>query len=81
MIIVFGLPILSFVIALSRIPWYIGLKLMVTNAKTHGWYRSDVHSILSAFLWWITPQRLAYYFLLRVIRRCLVVIICFTYSY
>ena len=25
-----------------------------------------------AFLWWITPQRLVFYFLLRIVRRCFV---------
>ena len=67
-----GIPILLFVVIVSRIPWYIGLMLMVSNAKLNGWYDSDIHSILHAFLWWITPQRLFYYFLLRMIRRCLV---------
>ena len=27
---------------------------------------------IKAFLWWITPQRLVYYFLLRIVRRCFV---------
>ena len=27
---------------------------------------------IQAFLWWITPQRLVYYFLLRIVRRCFV---------
>lgn len=28
--------------------------------------------LLQAFEWWITPQRLMYYFLLRIVRRCVI---------
>jgi hypothetical protein len=31
-----------------------------------------LHSIYHAFLWWITPQRLFYFFILRVVKRCIV---------
>lgn len=72
LIILVGLPILLVVAALSRVPWFIGLHLMVADAKANGWYEPEIHSMLHAFLWWIRPRRLAYYFLLRAIRRCLV---------
>ena len=71
-VILFGLPILLAVAVLSRMPWYIGLKIMISHAKADGWYDPNIHTVLGAFLWWITPQRLTYYFLLRAIRRCLV---------
>jgi acyl carrier protein/acetyltransferase-like isoleucine patch superfamily enzyme len=72
MIILFGLPILAVVVAVSYVPWYFGLKFMVLNAKDHGWYVAQIHSVHYAFLWWITPQRLKFYFLIRVIKRCIV---------
>ncbi len=58
--------------ALTRVPWFFALKLMVTDARTNGWYRKDIHSIRKAFLWWITPERLAFYFVFRTVRRCVV---------
>jgi acyl carrier protein len=72
MIILIGVPILTVVLAVSYVPWYFGLKFMVMNAKNHGWYVATIHSVHYAFLWWITPQRLKYYFLIRVIKRCIV---------
>ena len=72
LIVLVGFPILLAVAVIARIPWFIGLKIMVADAKLHGWYRSDPDTMLQAFLWWITPQRLAYYFILRMIRRCVV---------
>jgi acyl-CoA synthetase (AMP-forming)/AMP-acid ligase II/acyl carrier protein len=72
MILLIGIPILTLVTALSFVPWYFGLKLMVSNAKNQGWYVSEIHSVHHAFLWWITPQRLKYYFLIRMIKRCIV---------
>lgn len=71
-IILLGCPILILVTSIGLIPWYIGLRIMVSSAKYGGWYESDIHSIFHAFLWWITPQRLFYYFLVRIIRRCFV---------
>ncbi|RYG69938.1 hypothetical protein EON64_01440 [archaeon] len=72
MIIFLGVPMILLVLAVSFIPWFFVLKLMVYNAQTGGWYQSDLHSIYHAFLWWITPQRLCYFFLLRVVKRCVV---------
>jgi len=72
MILLFGCPLLILVTSIGLIPWYIGLKLMVASAKENGWYESDIHSIFHAFLWWITPQRLLFYFFIRIIRRCFV---------
>jgi acyl-CoA synthetase (AMP-forming)/AMP-acid ligase II/acyl carrier protein/acetyltransferase-like isoleucine patch superfamily enzyme len=72
MILLLGLPILAIVVAVSYVPWYFGLKLMVMDAQDHGWYVSKIHTVHHAFLWWITPQRLKYYFLIRVIKRCVV---------
>ncbi|CAE7636081.1 unnamed protein product [Symbiodinium microadriaticum] len=45
---------------------------MVSSAKSSGWYSADIHSVYHAFLWWITPERLKYYFLIRVLKRCIV---------
>ena len=72
MIIFIGVPILLFVLAASFIPWFFVLKAMVQDASTHGWYQEHIHSIYHAFLWWITPQRLLYFFLLRIVKRCVV---------
>jgi hypothetical protein len=67
-----GIPILLFVLAISFMPWFFVLKTMVIDAKEHGWYQADIHSIYHAFLWWITPRRLAYFFFLRIVKRCVV---------
>jgi acyl-CoA synthetase (AMP-forming)/AMP-acid ligase II/acetyltransferase-like isoleucine patch superfamily enzyme/acyl carrier protein len=72
LIVLVGIPILLSVLAISFIPWFIMLKIMVTEAKGNGWYQSEIHSIYHAFLWWITPQRLFYFFLLRICKRCVV---------
>lgn len=72
MVIFLGVPLLLLVLAVSFVPWFIVLKLMVTDAKANGWYQQDIHSIYQAFLWWITPQRLFYFLLLRITKRCLV---------
>lgn len=72
MIIFLGIPCMLLVLGVSFIPWFFVLKLMVTDAKTHSWYKADLHSIYHAFLWWITPQRLLYFFLLRMVKRCIV---------
>lgn len=67
-----GIPILILVMVFSMIPWFIGLKFMVASAKSDGWYSADIHSVYHAFLWWITPQRLKFYFLIRIVKRCVV---------
>jgi acyl carrier protein len=72
MVILIGIPILAFVVIISMIPWFVGLKFMVASAKSEGWYSADIHTVYHAFLWWITPQRLKFYFLIRVIKRCVV---------
>ena len=72
LIVLVGIPILLSVLAISFIPWFFVLKLMVLEAKDNGWYQSEIHSIYHAFLWWITPQRLFYFFLLRICKRCVV---------
>eukprot|EP01038_Epipyxis_sp_PR26KG_P006462 gene6462-8890_t len=71
-IIFFGIPILLFVATISMAPWFIALKIMVREAKEDGWYQSDLHSVYHAFLWWITPQRLMFFFFLRIVKRCIV---------
>lgn len=70
MIVFIGVPIMLLVLLISFIPWYFVLKLMVYHAKANGWYDGDLHSIYKAFLWWITPQRLFYFFILRIVKRC-----------
>jgi acyl-CoA synthetase (AMP-forming)/AMP-acid ligase II/carbonic anhydrase/acetyltransferase-like protein (isoleucine patch superfamily)/acyl carrier protein len=72
MVVFFGIPILLIVYIIGRIPWFIALKMMVASAKAHGWYKANLHTVSDAFLWWITPQRLVYYFIIRIIRRCVV---------
>ena len=72
MILMIGCPLLLAVTCVGLVPWYFTLRYMVTEAKSNGWYEQHIHSVYHAFLWWITPQRLMYYFLLRVVRRCVV---------
>jgi len=67
-----GVPIIVLITVLSSIPWFFVLRLMVFNAKYLGWYKVNIHSVYRAFLWWITPERLFYFFLLRVVKRCVV---------
>ena len=67
-IVFLGVPTLAFVNVVAYVPWYFGLTLMVYNAKAYGWYEPEIHTVFHAFLWWIMPQRLFYYFLLRVIK-------------
>ncbi len=67
-----GFPILLFVAAVSYVPWYFGLKVMVHNARALGWYDAKITSVYGAFQWWVTPERLWYYFMIRIIRRCLI---------
>jgi len=71
-ILVVGIPLILAVNVVAFVPWYIGLTVMVNDAKTNGWYEGEIHSVFHAFLWWIQPQRLFYYFLLRIIKRCVV---------
>jgi len=71
LILLIGIPIILFNISIGLVPWYFGLRILVSSAKYGGWYVSDIHSIHSAFMWWITPERLIFYFLIRIIRRCI----------
>lgn len=72
MVLLLGVPILLAVTAISMLPWFYGLRLMVASAKSEGWYKADIRTVAGAFKWWITPQRLKYYFVLRATRRCLI---------
>jgi acetyltransferase-like isoleucine patch superfamily enzyme/acyl carrier protein len=72
LIVFYGLPVLASVAMVSYAPWVIGLHLMVANAKSSGWYDAEIGTMYEAFLWWITPERMGYYFALRVIQRCVV---------
>lgn len=72
LILLVGIPIMLLVLVISYMPWYFGLRVMVNNARLFGWYEGDVSTIYLAFHWWVTPQRLFYYFILRIIRRCFV---------
>jgi acetyltransferase-like isoleucine patch superfamily enzyme len=67
-----GMPILVLVAMVSYVPWVVLLHFMVTDARTSGWYEAELTSVYGAFLWWITPQRMVYYFALRIINRCIV---------
>ena len=72
LVVLCGMPILAAVALVSYAPWVLVLRAMVMDARDAGWYKSDLTSVYSAFLWWITPQRMVYYFLLRIIHRCIV---------
>mmetsp|Transcript_1799 Transcript_1799/g.2830 ORF Transcript_1799/g.2830 Transcript_1799/m.2830 type:complete len:1652 (-) Transcript_1799:132-5087(-) len=67
-----GIPILVLTTILSLVPWFFTLKLMVSSAMSGGWYVSNIHNVYHAFLWWIEPRRLIYYFLIRIVKRCVV---------
>lgn len=75
LILLVGIPILLINISIGLVPWYLGLRILVSSAKYGGWYVGDIDSIHSAFMWWITPERLIFYFLIRIIRRCITPII------
>jgi acyl-CoA synthetase (AMP-forming)/AMP-acid ligase II/acetyltransferase-like isoleucine patch superfamily enzyme/acyl carrier protein len=72
LILCLGSPILLFVDIVCRIPWFFGLYCMVHVAITDGWYVAEIKSIYDAFLWWVTPDRMIFYFSLRVLNRCVV---------
>lgn len=72
LVLFYGLPILVSVAMVSYAPWVVGLHMMVSNAKSSGWYDSEITTMYEAFQWWITPERMGYYFALRVIQRCVV---------
>lgn len=72
LILLVGVPILLGVLTISFIPWFFVLKLMALDAKDNGWYAKDLHSVYLAFLWWITPQRLFFFFILRIVKRCVI---------
>lgn len=67
-----GVPILVLVAFVSYLPWYTVIVYMESNARRYGWYMEEIHSIFDAFAWWVTLRRLPYYFLLRILRRCVV---------
>ena len=67
-----GAPILLVVALISYMPWYLLILDMEENARKNGWYMDDINNIVDAFSWWVTPKRLPYYFLLRILRRTVV---------
>jgi hypothetical protein len=68
----FGNMVLLFIDFVCRIPWLLGIFAMVHVAKDRGLYLTKVDSLHDVFVWWINPERLALYFLLRVMNRCVV---------
>lgn len=66
-----GFPLLGLVAAVTLVPWMIILHFMLQQAVLGGWYIGNIDSLYAACIWWVTPQRLVYYFLLRVVRRCI----------
>jgi hypothetical protein len=66
-----GWPILLFITVVKLIPWLYGLYIMVTAAKENGWYDGDITTVYDAFMWWTEPERLLYYIVLRLLRRCI----------
>ena len=67
-----GIPLVTLVLLAAYIPWIYGLNLMVNFAIDEGWYSAKITSIFEAFRWWVTPQRIIWYFALRVIKDCVV---------
>lgn len=67
-----GFPILVLVTVISYLPWYFVLRSMEDKARTDGWYKEDIRTLYDAFVWWCKPQRLPYYFCLRILRKVVV---------
>jgi acetyltransferase-like isoleucine patch superfamily enzyme/acyl carrier protein len=67
-----GVPLILTVLLAAYIPWIYGLNLMITSAEKDGWYLNDLTNVFEAFRWWVTPERIIWYFALRVIKECLV---------
>ena len=68
----FGTIVLSLVNIICRIPWLVCLYFMVEVAKKDGEFHDDITSIQDTFWWCICPDRLIFFFLLRIIDRCFV---------
>ena len=64
-----GFPIIALVTIISYLPWYFLLRNMENEAKLDGWYHEDIRTLYDAFSWWCTPERLPYYFALRILRK------------
>jgi len=67
-----GFPILAIVTIVSYLPWYLVLRTMENEARTQGWYKEDIKTLYDAFVWWCKPQRLPFYFVLRILRKIVV---------
>jgi len=67
-----GFPILLLVTVISYLPWYFVLRSMENEARQEGWYMEQIHTLYDAFVWWCKPQRLPYYFALRILRKIVV---------
>jgi acetyltransferase-like isoleucine patch superfamily enzyme len=67
-----GYPILLIVLIVTYLPWYFILRAMVIDAHESGWYNQSIISIYDAIIWWITPKRIFYFYLLRMTRHCVV---------
>jgi hypothetical protein len=70
-----GAPLILLVILTAYIPWAYGLNLMVNSAEDNGWYSGNITTIQKAFQWWVTPDRIVWYFALHMIRDCVVPIL------
>lgn len=70
-----GVPILAFVGVVGLIPWFYALRFMVRSAKMDGWYVGSIHSVYQVIKWWITPQRLVFYFVIRIVKKCFVPVV------
>lgn len=67
-----GNIVLLFIDLACRIPWLLGICAMVHVVKSHGHYIEKIDSLHDVFLWWINPERLLFYFIVRVMNRCAV---------
>lgn len=72
MIVCLGMPIILTATLISYAPWYIVLHMMVTFGTKQGWFHGNLRTIYDALVWWITPERLAFYFIIQIVKRCFV---------
>lgn len=63
-----GYLIIAVVRFARYLPWYFIILEMVKDGNRHGWYATGkLENILEVIFWWTTPERIVYYFILRVL--------------
>lgn len=78
LVIFIGLPILTVVFCIAYAPWLFVIMLMFYQAHKSGWYVEHISTVYCAFYWWVTPQRVLYYFLLRIFKNTVIPVIKLT---